>query len=508
LAQRRIRVAIVGAGLGGVACAVNLQRIGNVDLHVFEKEDGPGGVWWSNRYPGCEVDVDSRAYSYSFKPHDWSRTHASHSEVQGYVESVIERFELSDRLHFGVTVLSARWDDGLSVYEVETSRGSEGNFDVFVSCVGLLSSPNRPRWDGGDSFIGEIVHSSDVTSVDGLQGKRVALVGAGSTACQLGPILAPSVQQLDLYQREPGYVLPKKERELTRSERDAFLRRPVRTKLRRWRLLYEANKAYEAFDTDSRAQAKIRSFHNEYLRRTVDDSQIRDALTPTYPYGCKRPVFASQFYRMFNRPNVSLVPHAVSHLTSSGVVDATGCERPADVVIAATGFHAAEFLHELSVQGRGGVNLQDAWQGEPSAFLGMTVPGFPNFFILYGPNTNGGWSMIAQLERQSEVVARVVRRLVSGRVTFVDTSPSVARRYDRWIQTHIRKNRSATEAGCHNYYHTPSGKNVTQWPMTHFSYLVLTKVLPYFGFRWGRHHAGKAVSESASVTELDEVFGQ
>jgi len=477
-----VRVGIIGAGLGGVACAVNLARAGLHDVEVFEQADGPGGVWWANTYPGCEVDVDSQVYSYSFLPHDWTRTHAGQEEVQRYVERVIDHFGVRDRIRFGVRVAEVCWDARSRTYRLGTSAGEAGPFDLVVSCVGMLSNPAVPAWPGLDGFGGPVFHTSSFDHSVDLRGARVALVGTGSTACQLAPRLAEVAAHLDVYQREAGYVLPKRARDFTLEERERYRRRPLARRVDRYRLWHAATKATRAFTVDSPEQERIRAYHARFLARTVEDPAVRAALTPAHPYGCKRPVFASDFYPLFNRPDVRLVPHAVERVTPGGLVAADGVERPADVIVLATGFQASRYLAGLEVRGPGGRTLHEVWGDEPAAFLGMTVAGFPNFAMTYGPNTNGGWSIVAQLERQSEVVVRMARRLARARRPAVlDTRPAVAAWYDRAVQRGLHRRRDASEAGCHTYFRAPTGKNVTQWPYSHLSYLAATKVLPPLG---------------------------
>jgi cation diffusion facilitator CzcD-associated flavoprotein CzcO len=496
------RIAVIGAGLGGVACAVNLSRAGLNDFTVYEQAPGPGGVWWHNTYPGCEVDVNSQAYSYSFMPYVWRRTHGTQPEVLQYIEEVIDHFDVRRHFRFGVGVSGVLWDESTRTYALDTSDGKAGPFDIVVSCVGMLSAPKQPEWATSALFEGPIFHTARYEHEHDFAGKTVAIVGTGSTACQLAPILAQRAAKLDVYQREPGYVLPKRAREFTAQEQERFLRHPITQKIDRWRLLRQASKDVQAFDVTSPKQEKVRSYHARYLEREVTDPAVREALRPSYPYGCKRPVFASDYYSTFNRGNVELVPKAVAKLEAGGLVDTEGQFRPADAVILATGFDATNYLGGIEVTGRGGRSLHQEWGGEPYAFLGMTVPGFPNFFMLYGPNTNGGWSICAQLERQSELVVRMARRVARSPGALIETRRGASRRYDQWIQDANRKRRSAFEGGCHNYYHSESGKNVTQWPYGHVTYAIVTKLLPTLGLITRR--SAPARSTKASEEGVDE----
>jgi cation diffusion facilitator CzcD-associated flavoprotein CzcO len=476
------RVAIVGAGLGGIAMAVNLKRAGITSFTVFDKLDGPGGVWWANTYPGCEVDVESHAYSFSFMPYDWSRSHAGQPELRQYAQDVLDKFALGENFRFGACVTRAQWDEARAGYTITLDDGEELEFDVLISATGLLSDPRIPSWPGMAGFTGPIFHTSRYEHQHDLTGRRVAVVGTGSTACQLAPALAASVGHLDVYQREPGWIMPKKVKDFDDGERQRFRTSMLARRRERLKAFRAARQNIEAFQVDSDRQKMLQQFGLHNLKKSVADPVVRDALTPRYAWGCKRPILANGFYKIFNRENVTLVPHSVTRVTETGLVDDAGAERPADVIILATGYCATNFLGTIDVTGPGGRRLADHWNGEPTAFLGITVPEYPNLFIMFGPNTNGGWSVIAQLERQAEVIARAVRGLRGGREV-IETRAGLATRYDRWVQKRIATELSVLGTGCTNYYVTPSGKNVTQWPGTHTRYLLVTRALAPFGWR-------------------------
>ncbi|PZG46291.1 4-hydroxyacetophenone monooxygenase [Spongiactinospora gelatinilytica] len=476
------RVAIVGCGLGGIAAAVNLKRRGIYDFVIFEQSDGPGGTWWDNRYPGCEVDIPSHAYSFSFLTYDWTRTHARQEELQAYAEHALDKFKLRRHCRFGTRVESATWDEDTGSYEVALADGSRERFEVVISCLGLLNYPRYPDWPGLASFEGVSFHTARWEHEHDLTGKRVAVVGTGSTATQVVPAIAGSASRLYVFQRQPGWILPKGERDFTARERALYRRFPLLQKA--WRLyhFYQFRQGFKGYDLGGERQRRNLAACRAYIEKTISDPEMRKHLTPDYPWGCKRSVLATDFYPALNRDNVELVPHAVTKVTPNGIVDETGVEREIDVLVMATGFQATNFLASLEVRGVGGVRIHDRWDGDASAFLGITVPDFPNFFMLYGPNTNGGFSVIANLERQAEVAARTVARMRRRRVRAVDTKPAALDRWVRWVDEQLHKNASAMEANCTNYYHSKSGRNVTQWPKPHGEYYLLSKVLPYFGF--------------------------
>jgi cation diffusion facilitator CzcD-associated flavoprotein CzcO len=480
---RAVRVAIVGAGFGGIAAAVNLRRRTSAEFVIFEKSAGLGGTWRANRYPGCEVDVHSHAYSFSFMPYDWPRTHATQPELLQYAEDVVDRFRLRPHIRLNTQVTDIRWVEPEQRYEVRTSTGDVGCFDVVISAVGLLSVPRIPDWPGLADFAGIAFHTAEWQAEHDLSGKRVAVVGTGSTAAQVVPAVAEQAARLYVFQREPGWIEPKRERAFTPRERWVYRRVPGALKAHRAWLFYKAIQRGRGFDADSRKQAQLRASCLAFIKSAIADESVRASVTPAYPWGCKRVVLASTFYAALSRPNVELVPHAVTSVTASGIVEATGTEREVDILILATGFQPTRFLASLAVTGADGISLHEAWRERTAAFLGITVTGFPNFFILYGPNTNGAGSIIAQLERQAEFAARAVAKIERGRWQFVDTDHRAQKRYVEWIDRQIARHASAMESDCTNYYHDAGGANITQWPGSHLKYLLATRTIGRFGLR-------------------------
>ena len=486
-----MRVAIIGAGLGGLAAAVKLRQRTTADFVIFEQSAGIGGTWRDNRYPGCEVDIHSHVYSYSFLRYQWPRTHATQPELLAYAEHVAATFGLAAHLRLSTKVTSLTWEEPAARYTLTTGDGERHEFDAVISATGLLSVPRYPDWPGLASFAGPCFHTARWEPDHDLSGKTVAVVGTGSTSAQVVPSIAPRVGQLYVYQREPGWIEPKREREFTRRELWFYRHVPLAQRAHRAWLFYRAMRRFKGFDVNGKLQPRLREACLAFIGRSIHDPATREAVTPRYPWGCKRVVLASTFYDALNRPNVELVPHAVTRVTPAGLVDATGAERQVDVLILSTGFQPTSFLSGIEVKGRDGRGIHDAWQGRPNAFLGVTVAGFPNFFILYGPNTNGGGSIIHQLERQAEVAANAVRRLERGTVFHpavrsIDTRPRAQRRWVAWIDHRLATTASAMDSGCHNYYHVAGGANVTQWPGTHLGYAVATRLLARFGLQGRR----------------------
>ena len=467
---------MIGAGFGGIAAGVKLKRAGIETFTIYESSLGIGGTWWDNTYPGAEVDVGSHLYCFSFKPHDWSRTHARQPELQQYLEETVDELGLRPHLELGVTVESATWDDDRHVWTLRFADGRVEECNVLLSAVGFLNVPRYPDWPGLAGFEGPKFHTARWEAEHDLTGKAVAVVGTGSSATQIVPAIQPIVKQLYVFQREPGWIMPKGERDLTDEDRTNFADpRRRRRERRRQRLLLERSLwRGHLYRPGTKINEARRQFCLDYIeRKFADRPDLRAAVTPSYPYPGKRPIFASTFYSALKKDNVELIPRAVAAVTPTGIVDAEGSERAVDVIVMATGFQAANYLSRLRVVGRGGRTLEEQWAGEPRGYLGITVPGFPNFFMIYGPGTNGG-EIVTMLESQAEYATRVVKRMRRERVTAVEVKPRYEARWYRWLQ---RSMRGTSWTMSNNYFTSTTGKVVTQWPYGNMQYRVLTKLL-------------------------------
>jgi cation diffusion facilitator CzcD-associated flavoprotein CzcO len=360
-----------------------------------------------------------------------------------------------------------------------------------VSGTGFLNVPRYPEWPGLDDFDGPKFHTARWEHQHELTGKVVAVVGTGSSSTQIVPAIQPIVQRLYVFQREPGWVLPKGERDLTDDERAAFAKRWRRVR-ERWRLRYMLEKNLwrgAIFRPGTKVNAAREQTCLRYIaRKFADRPDLREAVTPTYPYPGKRPVFASTFYSALKKENVELVSRAVASVTRTGIVDADGAERAVDVIIMATGFQPTNYLARVRLVGRNGRSLQEHWAGEPRAFLGITVPGFPNFFMLYGPGTNGG-EIVTMLEAQAAYVLRALNRMTRERVTAIEVKPNFEARWYRWLQS---KMDGTSWTMSNNYFTSPTGKVVTQWPYGNAIYGVLTKVLGRASETTRRRHRASA----------------
>lgn len=484
--NRRLRIAIVGAGVGGVAAAVKLKQAGFNEFVVFEQSSGAGGTWYDNTYPGCEVDVASEVYSFSFMPYDWSRTHARQSELVSYVDHTIDHFGIRNHFRFDAKVTGAVWDESTHTYTVSTADGEVGQYNIVVSAVGLLNVPKYATWPGMETFPGPLFHSAEWDHSVDLTDKRVAVVGTGSTACQMVPEVAKVARHVYVFQREPGWIVPKGERDYTPEEREDFRKHPWKRKLDRWRGFRQQMQGLGNRTVGSKKNLAMQERCLRFIQEAIEDPELRALVTPDYPFGCKRLVRDSNFYPALNRPNVTLIPREVKEITPRGLVDESGGETSVDVIVTAVGFKPTEFLVSLPVVGRNGVSLQDHWAGEPTAYLGVTIPSFPNLFLLYGPNTNGGASIIAQDERAAEVLVRAAKRMNRWGYTVVDTEKSAESSFTEWVDKRNHVNWGATFAGCHNYYMSPSGRNVTQYPEGQINYWWRTRLMHHTGLQFER----------------------
>ncbi|MCH5677564.1 flavin-containing monooxygenase [Streptomyces gilvus] len=498
-------IAVIGAGFAGIGAAVRLRRAGFRRVTLLERAEGPGGTWWHNTYEGAEVDTPSMLYSYSWMPWNWTRTHVRQAELRDYLAAVLDAFDLRDRCRFGVTVDRVEWDAGAREYSLRSGRDEIMRARYVVSAVGLLSDPRMPDLPGLNTFEGPVFHSSQWRHDVDLSGKRVAVVGSGSTATQLVPALRDKAKQVTMFSREPNWIVPKRARPYTDKERRALDSR-VAQRIVRASTIYRRDKAQfggALWRSGSPQNTAAENAARGYLEASLGERpDLLEALTPRYPYGGKRPVISDDFYTAVLADNVQLVPHAVREVTEHGLVDATGVEREFDVLIMATGFKA-DFLSTLQVTGRDGQEIHRHWNGDERAFLGVMVPGFPNFFIMYGPNTNGG-TIVTNLELQASFLTAAVKRAERGGAGEVEVRGWAAEAYDRAVQRMLQG--TAFQYG-NNYYRSGSGRISTQWPDGVLLYALLTKLLrgPFLrvtpGTR-GRAGAGGAEGRERAASEV------
>jgi cation diffusion facilitator CzcD-associated flavoprotein CzcO len=457
-------IVIVGAGFGGIGLGIRLKLAGIDSFTILERADGIGGVWRDNSYPGLTCDIPSHLYSFSFEPkHDWSRRFPAREEILGYLERCVTKYGLGRHLRLGTEVADAAFDEDGGKWRVRTTDGETIEADVFVCATGQLSRPATAELPGLERFEGPSFHSGRWDHDVDLAGKRVAVVGTGASAIQFVPEVAPAVDMLHLFQRSAPWVIPKPDRPYSEPERRLYQRFPLlQAASRAWDYAF-----YEMFVLAfSRMQFLMRPFEGlarRRLRREVADPELRERLMPDYAMGCKRILISDDWYPTLQRPNVEVVSDPIASVELDRIVTADDVERPVDAIILATGFRSTEFLAPMTITGLGGRDLNEVWREGPEAYLGLTVSGFPNLFILYGPNTNlGVGSIIYMLECQIAYVLDAIRELGRAGARYLDLRPEVQRAFNAELQRRLEN--TVWQAGCSNWYQTDSGRITNNWP--------------------------------------------
>jgi cation diffusion facilitator CzcD-associated flavoprotein CzcO len=480
-------VAIIGTGFGGLAAAVRLKQAGIDDLVLFEKSSDVGGVWRENTYPGAACDVPSHLYSLSFAPKtDWSRRFAPQAEIHQYLRDVARDFDVLAHIRFDTAVLAAAFDEATGRWLLTLDGGAEHEADVLITATGQLSRPSTPDVPGLDSFQGALFHSAHWDHAHNFRDERVAVLGTGASAIQFVPAIAPQAARLTVFQRSAPYVLGKPDRAYRARTLTAFRRIPGLLRLSREGNYFSNELRSLGFNTEPRLLFAHRARFRKHLAREVPDPALRQKLTPTDPMGCKRILMSNDWYAALQLPQVEVVDERIAEVRPHSVVTADGTERGVDTIVLGTGFAATEFLTPLTITGRGGRDLHRQWKDGASAYLGIVVPGFPNLFVLYGPNTNLGHnSILVMLEAQVGWVVQAVRELQDRRIGWMDVRPDVAAAFDGWIQRRLAGTVFAT--GCHSWYLTESGRNTQNWPASTLTFRRRTRRLRLEEFELSFH---------------------
>ncbi|MEW2049306.1 NAD(P)/FAD-dependent oxidoreductase [Streptomyces sp. NPDC005476] len=456
-------VIVVGAGISGVGAGARLREAGIRDFLIIEAADDFGGTWRANTYPGCQCDVPSRLYSYSFAPNpDWTRVYAHQPEILAYVRRVADTWRLREHTLFGVSVTEARWQPGQARWLVRTETG-EYTARFLVAGAGPWNEPLLPDVPGLDRFPGEVFHSARWNHDYALRGKRVAVLGTGASAVQFVPAIAPEVARLHLFQRTAQWVLPKLDHHIPKAERWAMRRLPgVRAAV--------ASLEYRAMETLGRGFRRpalmrgVQAVARAHLRAAVRDAGLRRKLTPDYTLGCKRILFSNHYYPALNRPNVAVHAAAVQAVEGTTVHGADGSTAEVDAIVLGTGFHILDTPLSGLVRDGAGRSLADHWRGSPEAYLGTVVAGFPNAFLLLGPGLGTGHSSaFAILEAQLDLVLSAVRAAREGGWTALEVRGDVQAAYNARLQAALAGT-VYNSGGCRSYYLDVNGRNSFSWP--------------------------------------------
>jgi cation diffusion facilitator CzcD-associated flavoprotein CzcO len=460
------RCLIIGAGFGGLGAARALRQQGIDDITILERADAVGGVWRDNTYPGAACDVPSPLYSWSWSLNPtWSHRYSPQAEILDYLERAAGDAGLLDLVRTGQQVASATYDDEAASWKVVTTDGTAYDADVVISAVGQLSDPVIPELPGRETFAGPAFHSARWRHDVPLEGTRVAVIGTGASAIQFVPAIVDRVGSMTVFQRSAPYVVPKPDTEYRPFHHRLFDRVPAAMRGERGATLHLTEQLNRALGGQSLLAgpllAGLRLAWQANLRRQVKDSTLRARLVPDYPIGCKRILFSNDWYPTLDRDHVEVVTQGVASIEETGVRTVDGAVHEADVLIWGTGFSATDFLKSVRVTGRDGRELHDVWRDGATAYLGIGVPGFPNLFCVYGPNTNlGGSSIIGMMEAQAGWIAQVVRRIADSARRSIEVRADVAEAYDREMQDRLSE---SVWAGCDNWYHD-GGKITTNWP--------------------------------------------
>ena len=469
------RVVVVGTGFSGLSVAIGLRRRGIEDFVVLERAGDIGGTWRDNTYPGCACDVPSRLYSFSFAQNpEWSESFSPQPEIRAYLRNCAERYGVVPHVRLDHEVTALRWEDGESRWHVETSHGPM-TADVVVAGVGALSEPLVPALPGLERFEGTTFHSATWDHGHDLRGERVAVIGTGASAIQFVPQIQPQVGRLLLFQRTPPWVLPRRNRRYGRLERLLYRRVPALQWLARAGV-YWGHEAYVLGFTRSRLLMRLgRLAALAHLRRQVPDPARRAALTPDYTLGCKRVLLSDDYYPSLGRPNVDVVTQGIREVNPTGVVTADGTTHEVDTIIFGTGFHVTDFPAARRIRGRHGLLLADAWRDGMQAYLGTTVAGFPNLFLMTGPNTGlGHSSMVYMIESQTAYVLDALARMDRDAVAAVEVRPEVQERFN--IELAARHDDTVwSRGGCRSWYLDRHGRNTTLWPGFTFEFRRRTR---------------------------------
>ncbi len=469
------RIAILGAGAAGLCMAIRLRDAGIDSFTIYEKSGGVGGTWRDNTYPGAACDVPSHLYSFSFSSkRDWTRKFARQPEILEYFESLVDRFELGPHLQLGVEVTEAHYDDADGTWTLRAARTGEDGApvsdetivaDVVVSGLGQLNRPYIPDIEGLGEFVdqgGTVFHSARWDHDHDLSGERVGIIGIGASAIQFAPPVAEQAGHTTLFQRSANYVGPRNDREFTERERWIFEHVPGAQKAYRESIYWRFEARFNAMRRGSRLGRFMEGQFRKLLRPLISERLTEAAVIPDYPLGCKRILIADDWYPTLLRPDVDVVTDGVDRIEDGAVVTVDGGRHPVDTLIFGTGFRSTEFLSPLKITGRNGRDLNEVWVDGARAFLGLAVPGFPNLFMLYGPNTNLGHnSILFMIEQQVGYTLRLIEEKVLLGLRSVEVSDDAASRFDAEVQD--AASRTVWAEGCHSWYKTEDGRITNNW---------------------------------------------
>ncbi len=468
------RAIIIGAGFSGLCLAYHLGKQG-IPYTVLEKGSDVGGTWRENTYPGAACDIASMSYCFSFaQKSDWTRKWSSQPEILEYIRGCVDDLGIREHIRFDCEVVSAEFDEGRGLWTVRTADGEELEAKVLASGVGQLHRPATPNIAGAADFEGPMFHSARWDHGVDLTGKTVAVIGNAASAIQFIPQIAKTAARLKVFQRSANWMLKRNDRAYTDVEKARFARYPLLAKLYRYRIWFENECKFPVFAGNKIGQDLFHRLAEKHLDEKISDPELRRLLTPDYPIGAKRILISDDYYDALNRDNVELIAAGIDRITPDALVTSSGEKHEVDVIVFATGFATTEFLVPMKITGRNGVRLEEKWKDGAEAYLGISVSGFPNFFMMYGPNTNLGHnSIIFMIECQVAYIMDCIRRLRAGGSSWLDLSEAAQREYNRELQETLA-GRIWSRVGS-SWYKNAAGKITNNWSGSTIEYWWRTR---------------------------------
>lgn len=462
--NKNVRIAIIGTGFGGLGLAIRLKQAGFEQFTLFEKAVDVGGVWRDNTYPGAACDVPSHLYSFSFEQElGWKNRYGTSKEIYQYLRHCADKYDLRPHVQFNTEIASAEFDALQGVWHIQSTSGEQFEAEFLVGAVGQLNRPAYPKLKGIENFKGKAFHSARWDHDYDLTGKRVAVIGTGASAIQFVPEIAKQVAHLDVYQRSAPYVIPKPDRVYQPLEKKAFRKLPILQSLDRALQYGHHEIRLLAFTTSLNEMPLVEYLFQRHIRKVVKDGKLRHRLMPDYPIGCKRILISNQWYETLTQPHVDVINTGIQEITENGILDTEGNLREIDTIIYGTGFAATEFMAPMQITGLDGRTLKDTWKDGAEAYLGLTVSGFPNFFMLYGPNTNLGHnSIVYMIESQVNYILDAIQTTLQNKLLFTNVRAEVQHEFNQSIQEKMKK--TVWAQGCTSWYQTADGKNTNNWP--------------------------------------------
>ena len=471
----RHRIIVVGTGFSGLCMGVKLREQGEEDFVLLERAGDVGGTWRDNTYPGCACDVESHLYSFSFEPNpNWSRLYAPQPEIFAYLKHVATKYDLLRHIRFHANLTGARWDEARKLWVVKAEDGRIFEGEILVSGMGGLSNPAYPNVPGIDTFEGRAFHSATWDHGFDLEDKRVAVIGSGASAIQFVPAIAPKVAHLTYFQRTPPWVVPKMDRPVRPDERADFAANPWRQQLARTKLYWMLEARFLAFKFKPEWMNLVAKVGKHRIRKHIKDPALQAKLTPDYTPGCKRLLISNEYYPALARTNVEVVTEGIKEVVPKGVVTQDGQFHEVDAIIFGTGFKVQDPIPKGTVFGRGGADLAEVWQHGAEAHMGIAVAGFPNFFMLMGPNTGLGHnSMVFMIESQAHYILEAIKAMKEQRIRALDVKPEVQKQFVDGVQKELE--RTVWQSGCKSWYINEQGRNTAAWPGFTFAYRLKTR---------------------------------